>query len=171
MTNLRNASLKTMLGSITLVAEDDSITGLYFPEHAHKPDAEAFGTTVQLPDDALLTQAAAELQEYLSGTRTLFDVPLFAHGNEFSIRVWDILRDIPYGETTSYGEIATQLGNRRLAQRVGQVVGRNPISIFIPCHRVLGADGSLTGYAGGLERKRFLLELEEPAETTAGRLF
>ncbi|WP_301200637.1 methylated-DNA--[protein]-cysteine S-methyltransferase, partial [Corynebacterium stationis] len=85
--------------------------------------------------------------------------------------VWALLQEIPYGETMTYGEIAQQLGNKHLAQRVGQVVGRNPVSIIIPCHRVIGSDGSLTGYAGGLDRKRFLLELEEPAEVTETRLF
>ncbi len=93
-------------------------------------------------------------------------------GDEFCERVWALLRDIPpYGETTSYGALAERLGDRRLARRVGQAVGRNPVSILIPpCHRVLGADGSLTGYAGGLERKQFLLDLEEPVAATPAAL-
>lgn len=98
-------------------------------------------------------------------------MPTRTGGDEFFEQVWALLCEIPYGQTTTYGALAERLGDRRLAQRVGQAVGRNPISILIPCHRVLGADGSLTGYAGGLDRKRFLLELEEPVEASASRLF
>lgn len=112
-----------------------------------------------------------ELDEYLAGQRTQFTIAVQPQGNDFSQEVWALLQEIPYGETMTYGEIAQQLGNKHLAQRVGQVVGRNPVSIIIPCHRVIGSDGSLTGYAGGLDRKRFLLELEEPAEVTETRLF
>ncbi|WP_312977210.1 methylated-DNA--[protein]-cysteine S-methyltransferase [Corynebacterium sp.] len=114
---------------------------------------------------------AIQLTEYLEGARKSFDVPITTHGNAFSEKVWALLRQIPYGETTTYGALAASLGNPRLAQRVGQVVGQNPVSIIIPCHRVVGADGSLTGYAGGLERKRWLLELEEPVEISSSRLF
>jgi methylated-DNA-[protein]-cysteine S-methyltransferase len=92
-------------------------------------------------------------------------------GDEFQRRVWSILEDIPYGATSTYGEIAEQLGDRALAQRVGKAVGQNPLSVVIPCHRVVGKNGSLTGYAGGLKRKQFLLELEEPAEVRTERLF
>jgi methylated-DNA-[protein]-cysteine S-methyltransferase len=96
---------------------------------------------------------------------------LAAEGDAFQRAVWDIVHDIPFGETTTYGRIAEQLGDRTLAQKVGQAVGANPLSIFVPCHRVLGSNGSLTGYAGGLSRKKALLELEEPAQVSAGRLF
>ena len=99
------------------------------------------------------------------------DTSIATAGDEFSERVWALLKEIPYGETTTYGALAAALGNPRLAQRVGQCVGHNPISVIIPCHRVVGADGSLTGYAGGLDRKRRLLDLEEPPEVAAARLF
>ena len=104
-------------------------------------------------------QVCAQLDEYFAGSRTEFDLPLKMAGSEFQRRVWRALQDIPYGETTSYGEIARRIGDAD-PRAVGQANGRNPISVIVPCHRVIGADGSLTGYGGGLERKRILLELE-----------
>jgi methylated-DNA-[protein]-cysteine S-methyltransferase len=98
-------------------------------------------------------------------------MPLAAAGDTFQRLVWDEVAAIPRGQTTTYGRIAEQLGDRGLAYRVGQAVGANPLCIFVPCHRVVGANGALTGYAGGLQRKQALLELEEPAEVSAGRLF
>lgn len=171
MTAARHALIDTVLGEVTLTASDASLTGLYFPDHWHPPAAEQLGHRVAVDDDPLLTRACTQLEQYLSGARREFDLPLVATGDEFSERIWALLQEIPYGNTTSYGVLAEQLGGRGLAQRVGQAVGRNPLCVFIPCHRVLGADGSLTGYAGGLERKRWLLELEEPAEASAARLF
>lgn len=129
------------------------------------------GPVVDSAHDPLLRAAHTQLTEYLTGDRRDFDLPLATHGDAFSEQVWALLREIPYGETTTYGAIATALGNPRFAQRVGQVVGRNPIGIIIPCHRVIGADGTLTGFGGGLDRKRRLLDLEEPAERRAERLF
>jgi methylated-DNA-[protein]-cysteine S-methyltransferase len=101
-----------------------------------------------------------QLEEYFAGTRRTFDVPLSLHGNEFELRVWSALREIGYGETASYGEIARRIGAPSAARAVGLANGRNPIALIVPCHRVIGADGSLTGYGGGLERKRLLLDLE-----------
>ncbi|MDQ2660545.1 MAG: MGMT family protein, partial [Actinomycetota bacterium] len=103
--------------------------------------------------------------------RTEFDLPTAASGDAFEQAVWAMLREIPFGETTTYGAIADRLGDRTLARRVGYAVGHNPISILVPCHRVVGSDGSLTGYAGGLERKRLLLELEGAAVVSQRRLF
>lgn len=171
MAELRHAAVGTTLGEVTLVAEGDELTGLYFPGHRHLPEASAFGVRVEATSDEVLGRAWTELDAYLAGHRQSFDVPVGARGDAFSERVWALLREIGYGQTTSYGALAERLGDRRLAQRVGQAVGRNPVCVAIPCHRVVGADGSLTGYAGGLERKRSLLELEEPAETAGGRLF
>lgn len=171
MNDTRHTTVELALGDVTLVAEGDELTGLYFPGHWHLPDASVFGARVEADADEVFVWAKAELEAYLAGERESFDVPLRASGDDFSDRVWSLLRSIPYGQTTSYGVLAEQLGDRRLAQRVGQAVGRNPLCVFIPCHRVVGADGSLTGYAGGLERKRWLLELEEPAEATGSRLF
>jgi methylated-DNA-[protein]-cysteine S-methyltransferase len=115
--------------------------------------------------------AKRQLSEYFAGERTVFTLPLAPHGDAFQLKVWELLRTIPYGQTRSYGQLARELGDPHLAQAVGYANGRNPISIVVPCHRVVGADGSLVGYAGGLERKRFLLELEEPPEAKAAKLF
>lgn len=171
MAELRHAPVGTTLGEVTLVAEGEELTGLYFPGHWHLPEASAFGVRVKATSDGVLGRAETELDAYLAGQRQSFDVPVRARGDEFSERAWGLVREIPYGQTTSYGALAERLGDRRLAQRVGQAVGRNPVCVVIPCHRVVGADGSPTGYAGGLERKRSLLEFEEPAETAARRLF
>ncbi|WP_325168255.1 methylated-DNA--[protein]-cysteine S-methyltransferase [Corynebacterium macginleyi] len=121
---------------------------------------------VDTDTDEMFVLAKVELDEFLAGERKTFDLPVRTPGYEFSERVWAMLREIPYGETTTYGALAERLGNGRLAQRVGQAVGRNPVSIVAPCHRVVGAGGSLTGYEGEPDRKRFLLELEEPAGIT-----
>lgn len=169
---IRHGIFPTSLGDLLFTAEGDALTGIYFPDHRYPPSQETMGEDLGFePEDTVLTETARQLREYLLGERTTFDVPLAPHGDDFSQQVWNILIDIPYGSTTTYGEIAVRLGNRALAQRVGQSVGHNPVSIIIPCHRVLGADGSLTGYAGGLDRKRTLLELEEPEPEAAGRLF
>lgn len=103
---------------------------------------------------------ADQLEQYFSGARRSFDVPLSLSGNPFERRVWEALREIPYGETVSYGDIARWIGAPGAPRAVGLANGRNPIALIVPCHRVIGADGSLTGYGGGLERKRFLLDLE-----------
>jgi methylated-DNA-[protein]-cysteine S-methyltransferase len=141
---------------------------VYFPHHWHPPTADALGARVQPATDELLGRAAGELGEYLAGERTHFEVPVALRGDPRRRRIWELLPGIGYGQTTTYGELAADLGDGTTAYDVGQAVGRNPLSIVVPCHRVVGKDGSLTGYAGGLKRKRFLLELEEPA---AGRLF
>lgn len=167
----RHTRTETALGELTLVAEGDALSGVYFPHHWYLPPADSIGPLVALDDDEVLTRAAAELAEYLAGDRRDFSVPVHTAGDEFSEWVWARLRQIPYGARTTYGALAAELGNPALAQRVGQAVGHNPVSIVIPCHRVVGADGRLTGYAGGLARKAFLLDLETPAEVAAGRLF
>ncbi|GIH14928.1 methylated-DNA--[protein]-cysteine S-methyltransferase [Rugosimonospora africana] len=169
--NTRHTVTDTDLGPITIVATGDAITGLYFDRHARRPRQEAFGPRVPMISDSLLGQACQQLLEYLAGQRTTFDLPLDAAGNDLQRSVWKIVSDIPYGQTITYGEIAERLGDRALAQKVGQAVGANPLCVVVPCHRVLGATGALTGYAGGLTRKRALLELEEPAAVSTGRLF
>lgn len=171
MVDTRHATAETDLGDMMLVARGDRLIGCYFPGHWYPPAADSIGTEVVAADDDVLAQATMQLRDYLAGGRRQFDIELQTAGDEFSERVWELLRKIPYGDTTTYGELAEQLGGRSLAQRVGQAVGHNPLSIFIPCHRVVGADGSLTGFAGGLHRKRRLLELEEPVEVRSGRLF
>jgi len=162
---------QTPLGTMILVATDAALVGAYFDDQRYLPEASSFGRELSGDEDPTLAQAATQLGEYFAGERKTFDLVLEPQGDEFSQRVWRILRDIPYGHTTSYGAIARTLGNVGYAQRVGQSVGHNPLSVCVPCHRVLGADGSLTGYAGGLARKRALLTLEEPPPATANRLF
>ncbi|QHC67358.1 methylated-DNA--[protein]-cysteine S-methyltransferase [Rathayibacter oskolensis] len=166
---MRHASIPTVLGDLLLVADGDALAGLYFPGHRYPPAAGSIGD--EDPAAAIFGDVAHQLDEYFAGSRRAFDVPLALHGDDFSQSVWTTLRAIPFGETTTYGAIARALGNPHLAQRVGQAVGHNPISIIVPCHRVLGADGALTGFAGGLARKRHLLDLEEPDAVRATRLF
>lgn len=160
--------IPTPLGELLLVAEEGALTGLYFPDHRYPPAAESIGAEAEEP---VFAAVGEQLEEYFAGERVAFDLPLDLRGDDFSQRVWATLRAIPYSRTTSYGTIARALGNAHLAQRVGQAVGHNPISIIVPCHRVVGASGGLTGFAGGLERKAWLLEREEPASASASRLF
>jgi methylated-DNA-[protein]-cysteine S-methyltransferase len=112
-------------------------------------------------DDAGFADVAEQLGEYFAGERTAFDLPLRAEGNELQRAVWRLMAAIPYGETRSYGHLARALGDRSLAQAVGTACGRNPLPVVVPCHRVVGADGDLVGFGGGLARKRFLLDLEQ----------
>jgi methylated-DNA-[protein]-cysteine S-methyltransferase len=111
-------------------------------------------------DDAAFGDVRSQLEEYFDGSRRAFEVPLALAGNPFELRVWEALLEIEYAETASYGEIALRIGQPKAARAVGLANGRNPIAVIVPCHRVIGADGSLTGYGGGLERKRLLLDLE-----------
>ena len=167
----RHATVVSDLGDLLAVAEGRALVGLYFPSHWHPPPDGTTGPEVTATGDPVFDATREQLAEYLRGERTAFTVPTATRGDAFSERVWALLVTIPYGTTTTYGAIARELGGPGLAQRVGQAVGRNPVSILIPCHRVVGADGSLTGYAGGLERKARLLALEEPAAAAASRLF
>lgn len=147
------------IGPLTLVGEGGVLTGLYYPGHWTRPDRSLFGPR----DAAGFEDATRQLGEYFDGGRTAFDLATRADGPPFPRRVWALLHAIPYGHTTTYGEIARELGDPALARAVGTAVGANPLSIVCPCHRVVGRDGRLTGYAGGLERKRALLDLEAPA--------
>ncbi len=167
--NRHHAYAATSLGELLLVAHGDDLVGIYFPDHRYPPRAESLGERVEPADVSVLEETARQLGEYLGGSRTHFDLPLKTAADEFSESVWQILRTLSFGQTTTYGAIATTLGNPHLAQRVGWPVGHNPLSIVVPCHRVVGANGSLTGFAGGLERKRALLELE--GSVSMDRLF
>lgn len=171
----RHALLPTGTGQLTAVLDEASqgggtvLIGVYFVGHWTLPDPAGFGERIGPAEDPVLVSLTEQLDEYLGGRRRDFDLPLELRGGEHHRRVWERLQRIPYGETVTYGELATEL--RSAAQATGRAVGANPISIVVPCHRVVGADGSLTGYAGGLERKRALLALEEPAPEERGALF
>jgi methylated-DNA-[protein]-cysteine S-methyltransferase len=169
--DIRHATSQTILGELTLVADGNTLVGVYFPGHWVGIERAALGRDATLASDPFLSGAALQLNEYLGGERTAFDIVIETRGGDFEQRVWAMLRDIPFGATVTYGELATRLGNPMLARKVGQAVGFNPLSIVIPCHRVVGSNGKLTGYAGGLERKKILLALEEPVAAVAGRLF
>lgn len=140
------------VGDLTLTEEEGALTGLYFGRLS-RPEEE--GPT------ALLEETARQLREYFTGQRREFDLPLRLRGTAFQMQVWKALQAIPYGEVRTYGEIARAIGKPKACRAVGMANHHNPISIIVPCHRVVGAGGSLTGYGGGLENKRFLLDLEK----------
>lgn len=142
--------LRTPIGVVTLRQMDDKISALAFGGRDGRQD-----------ETPLLLQAEKELEEYFAGRRSHFSVPLSMHGTAFQLQVWQALMQIPYGTAVSYGELARKLGKPKACRAVGMANHANPLPIFVPCHRVVGADGKLTGYRGGLEIKRFLLNLEE----------
>ena len=156
--------LLTPVGELILTASDAALTGVYFPtsRRGKPPTHHASWTESQdhTPSGTLLARTAAQLTEYFAGQRTTFDVPLEALGSPFEHRVWNALRTIPYGTTTSYGELARRLGDPKGSRAIGTANGKNPIPIIVPCHRVVGANGELTGFGGGLDTKRWLLEHE-----------
>jgi len=147
------------IGPLTIVAQDGAIVALYMDTQRHAPGPEAFGPPGDPAEEPFAT-AAAQLAGYFAGRRTSFDLPLAPAGTEFQRRVWAGLLAIPYGQTISYGELARRIGSPAASRAVGLANGRNPIAVVVPCHRVIGSDGSMTGYGGGLDRKRFLLALE-----------
>jgi methylated-DNA-[protein]-cysteine S-methyltransferase len=149
--------INTPLGPMTLAATERGLAGAWFDGQAHHPGA--IDAPVQ-PQQRWLQQATRELRGFFAGQRTAFGVPIDAQGTDFQRSVWQALQRIPCGELHRYGELAAQLGRPAAARAVGAAVGRNPVSVIVPCHRVVGADGSLTGYAGGLPRKQALLALE-----------
>ena len=151
----------TSLGKLSLRASEHGLTGVFMEEHRHGPEPTERAAWTH--DDARFTDARAQLTEFLAGRRTAFDLALDlagTGGTAFQRRVWEALGAIPYGETISYGALAGRLGAPAAVRAVGLANGRNPLSIIVPCHRVVGAGGSLTGYGGGLARKRTLLDLE-----------
>jgi methylated-DNA-[protein]-cysteine S-methyltransferase len=152
--------LATPLGAMTLAATDAALVGAWFDGQQHQPSFDAWPLQ---PDHPLLRTAAQQLLEYFAGQRRQFDIPLdLSGGTAFQQAVWAQLRSIAPGSTVSYGYISQQIQNPAAVRAVGAAVGRNPISIIVPCHRVLGASGALTGYAGGLNRKIALLQRESP---------
>ena len=150
------AVVNSPVGPLTLTGTGDAITGCWFEGHLRPTEVSA-----QLErDDGAFADAADQLAAYFAGRLRHFDLPLAPRGTPFQLRVWDQLRQIPYGETRSYGRLAKALASPGASRAVGMANGRNPLSIIVPCHRVIGSDGKLTGFAGGMARKRFLLELE-----------
>jgi methylated-DNA-[protein]-cysteine S-methyltransferase len=147
------------VGPLTIVAKGGSITALYMDAQRHAPDPAEFGLPGN-PGDEPFAIAARQLDAYFGGQLTEFSLPLALAGTDFQREVWAGLRDIPYGQTVSYGELAHRIGRPAAGRAVGLANGRNPVAIVVPCHRVIGSDGSMTGYGGGLDRKRFLLALE-----------
>ena len=146
------------VGRLLLTSDGEALIGLYIYQANHAP---AIGEEwVEEPTAAPLPEAIRQLQEYFAGSRSEFDLPTRMIGTEFQKRVWDELVRIPYGRTISYGELALRIGNAKASRAVGLANGRNPISIIVPCHRVIGANGTLTGYGGGLPVKQKLLQLE-----------
>jgi methylated-DNA-[protein]-cysteine S-methyltransferase len=166
-----HTTIDSPLGPLTLVNTDDVLSGLYMDGQQHRPDRSRFGPRSR----SGFEQATDELTEYFSGQRSSFSVPLSPSGSAFERSVWRLLIQIPYGRTRTYGHLAADVGDDdadwTLARAVGTAVGHNPIGVIIPCHRVIGADGSLTGYAGGLERKAMLLDLESPPPVLEQTLF
>jgi methylated-DNA-[protein]-cysteine S-methyltransferase len=148
------STVPSPIGELMLCGDDASLSALHLPGHWAKPGAG------WRRDDARFAGVARQLEEYFAGERTTFDIPLRMQGGPFEREVWAELLQIPYGETASYGEIARRVGKPHASRAVGAANGRNPIAIIVPCHRVIGSDGTLTGYGGGLERKRALLDLE-----------
>jgi methylated-DNA-[protein]-cysteine S-methyltransferase len=159
-----HTKIDSPLGEQTLVGSDGMLSGLYYPGHWYMPAPHVFGARTGRGFE----QAEEQLGEYFAGERIEFELETTIAGDDFQRRVWELIDRIPYGETTTYGEMGRELGDVTLARKVGGAVGRNPLSIITPCHRVVGKDGRLTGYAGGLERKRSLLELEGAGERVAG---
>jgi methylated-DNA-[protein]-cysteine S-methyltransferase len=156
MTNLIYTTMDSPIGELLLVGDGERLHRLSM-QGGRRPTP--INPSWERRDDAF-ADVRSQLTEYFDGRRHEFDVPLGLEGNEFELRVWEALCRIPYGETVSYGSIAREIGSPSAARAVGLANGRNPVAVIVPCHRVIGADGTLTGYGGGLERKRLLLDLE-----------
>jgi methylated-DNA-[protein]-cysteine S-methyltransferase len=148
--------MESPIGELTITADGGSLTGVHMNEQRHTPKIPA----TYMRDDRGLEHVVEQLNAYFAGELHDFELPMTMRGTEFQRRVWAALCEIPYGETISYGELARWVGNPKASRAVGLANGRNPVAIVVPCHRVIGADGSLTGYGGGLERKVWLLEHE-----------
>lgn len=165
MDTIRCRVIDSPIGPLTIAGDDTAVTSLAMTDQTHPPpgqpewriDTQAFG------------EVASQLDEYFAGERRGFDVTVRLDGTPFQRSVWAALGEIPYGETTSYGEIARRVGRPGASRAVGLANGRNPVAIIVPCHRVIGADGTLTGYGGGLDRKRHLLDLERNRDVAQRR--
>jgi len=146
------------IGQLLLTSDGESLTGLYMGTPSKSPQLDS--DWAEKPNAAPLSEVARQLEQYFAGNRKVFDLPLKMQGTEFQKRVWRQLTKIPFGETWSYGQLAKRLDNPNGSRAVGLANGRNPIAVIVPCHRVIGADGSLTGFGGGIPRKQWLLSHE-----------
>jgi methylated-DNA-[protein]-cysteine S-methyltransferase len=157
--------IDTPVGELTLVGDEPTLTGIYYPGHWTNPDRSRFGPL----DERAFAEVERQLREYFAGDRTTFALDTGAAGTDFQRSVWSLIDAIPYGETATYRQLAGALERPSHPRAIGAAVGANPLSLITPCHRVVGSSGSLTGYAGGLPRKRFLLELEGALPTRLPR--
>ena len=163
----RRRFVDTPIGRLTLLADDGGLTHVLFAEQSPVDHGVDDADIVDGPHDPVLEAAAVQLDEYFAGSRTAFDLPLHLDGTDFQRQAWQALADIPYGETISYAGQADAIGRPGAFRAVGAANGRNPVPIVLPCHRVVGTDGSLTGFGGGLDVKRRLLALERDQQTLA----
>ncbi|MCU0762440.1 MAG: methylated-DNA--[protein]-cysteine S-methyltransferase [Hydrogenophaga sp.] len=162
MNNTVQCFVTTPLGAMRLAAGPKGLLGAWFQEDAHGPPPERFRQWPEAPQHPVLIKAGEQLERYFSGRLRNFDLPLdLDSGTPFQVNAWAALLEIPWGETISYGQLAQRLGRPSAARAAGAAIGRNPLSIIVPCHRVVGSKGALTGYAGGLPRKTALLRLEQ----------
>ena len=155
--NVHTTTVDSPIGRLFLAAEDEGLRAVEFPENRHPVKREANWHEASHP---VLDAAAGQLNEYFAGQRQTFDLPLAPRGTDFQLAVWQALRSIPFGQTWSYAQLAAKIGKTSAVRAVGAANGRNPLPIIVPCHRVIGADGSLTGFGGGMPTKAFLLRLE-----------
>lgn len=156
MTTTYYRTVDSPIGPLTLAGQDDVLTNLRMEDQTHDPS----GRDGWVPDEHAFPKVVDQLEAYFAGELTEFDVALDMRGTPFQLRVWSALLEIPYGETWSYGQVAKSIGQPTASRAVGMANGRNPVAIIVPCHRVIGASGTLTGYGGGLGRKQLLLDLE-----------
>lgn len=155
------ATIASPLGPLLLAATPSGLSGVWFMDQRHRPEESQILDWTPVQDNAILNTATDQLTAFFAHRLNRFDLPLdLTAGTAFQSSVWRALLDIPFGETRSYGELARAIGKPAAVRAVGAAIGRNPLGIVVPCHRVVGAQGALTGYAGGLDRKRFLLRLE-----------
>ncbi|QES47411.1 cysteine methyltransferase [Streptomyces venezuelae] len=164
MNSKHHAVVDSPYGPLTLVATEGVLSGLYMTGQRHRPPEEAFGVRVDAAEEPF-PEVARQLTAYFAGELTEFDLPVRLEGTEFQRSVWAQLQRIPYGETWSYGELAGRLGKPNASRAVGLANGKNPVGIIVPCHRVIGASGSMTGYGGGVDRKERLLAFEAGERT------
>ena len=164
---IRYCFTPSSLGNVLLVANGDALCGVYFDDQKYLPPIDP----AWQEDDRseVLRAARRELDQYFAGSRKVFDLPLAPNGTSFQRAVWNAIAQVPWGETLTYAELASRAGHQGSARAAGAATGRNPLSIIVPCHRIVGSDGSLTGYAGGLDRKQKLLALERPLFALAQR--